>query len=85
MALHDRLGADSAASVLQSEEIADLICKRAKKPMLMVIGGKDPTNNSSIEAVECYDPDTKEWASMQSMVITPAPRPPSARISSSSL
>ncbi|KAJ1489960.1 hypothetical protein T484DRAFT_3409410 [Baffinella frigidus] len=71
MALHDRLGAGSSAAILQSQELADIICRKAKKPMLMVIGGKDATTNASIEGVECYDPDTQEWATMQPM---PFPR-----------
>lgn len=32
MALHDRLGAGSSAAILQSQELADIICRKAKKP-----------------------------------------------------
>uniref|UniRef100_A0A7S4NPE7 Uncharacterized protein n=2 Tax=Guillardia theta TaxID=55529 RepID=A0A7S4NPE7_GUITH len=71
MSLHHRLGGNSMARMLQSEELCNLVCKMAKTPVLCVIGGKDHQSNDSISAVECYEPDSQRWFKLPPM---PFPR-----------
>mmetsp|Transcript_48990 Transcript_48990/g.98007 ORF Transcript_48990/g.98007 Transcript_48990/m.98007 type:complete len:359 (+) Transcript_48990:140-1216(+) len=71
MTLHARLGRNSTAQRIGSDELCHLICNAAKKPVICVVGGKDPSTNESIPTVECYEPDSETWAVMEPM---PYPR-----------
>mmetsp|Transcript_19216 Transcript_19216/g.30008 ORF Transcript_19216/g.30008 Transcript_19216/m.30008 type:complete len:351 (-) Transcript_19216:601-1653(-) len=71
MGLHDRLGRSSTAAALRSDELCNLIAHKSKKPMMFVVGGKNPTTNESIAGVEAFEPETKKWYTTSNM---PYPR-----------
>eukprot|EP00293_Proteomonas_sulcata_P013487 CAMPEP_0184306820 /NCGR_PEP_ID=MMETSP1049-20130417/15715_1 /TAXON_ID=77928 /ORGANISM="Proteomonas sulcata, Strain CCMP704" /LENGTH=371 /DNA_ID=CAMNT_0026619165 /DNA_START=258 /DNA_END=1374 /DNA_ORIENTATION=- len=68
MGLHDRLGRSSTAAALRSDELCNLIAHKSKKPMMFVVGGKNPTTNESIAGVEAFEPETKKWYTTSNMV-----------------
>ena len=52
---------------LGNGDVGDLISKLAKKPLLFVVGGQDP-DNCTVETVEAYDCDSKQWHDVHEMV-----------------